>query len=69
MKKEENATARVAELEEALENVKSILNIIGCRASVCADECECGPDTTSFRTIADEAAKAAERCKSAVRKG
>ena len=32
-KEEENAMERVAELEEALENVKSILNRIGCRAA------------------------------------
>lgn len=66
-KEEENAMSRIAELEKALENVKSILYRIGCRAAVCADECECGPDATSFRIIAEEAAKAAERCKNAVR--
>lgn len=69
MKEEENTMSRNAELEAALKNVKSILNRISCRAEVCADECECGPDATSFRIIADEAAKAAERCKNAVRKG
>lgn len=69
MKEEENAMARIAELEAALENVKSILNIIGCRAGVCADECEYGPDATSFRIIAEEAAKAARRCENALRKG
>lgn len=67
MKEEENAMARIAELRAALENVESILNRIGMRAVVCADECECGPDATSFRIIAEEAAKAAERCKNAVR--
>lgn len=69
MKEEENATARVAELEEALENVKSILYRIGCRAAVCADECECGPDATSFRIIVQDSEEAVRICKNAVRKG
>lgn len=67
MKEEENAMARIAELKEALENVRSILNRIRCQAVICADECECGPDATSFRIIAEEAAKAARICKNAVR--
>lgn len=67
MKEEENATARVAELEEALKNVESILNIIGCLAAACADECECGPDATSFRLIVHDAEDAARICKNAVR--
>lgn len=67
MKEEENAMARIAELKEALENVRSILYRIGCRAAVCADECECGPDATSFRLIEEDAAKAWEICKNAVR--
>lgn len=51
MKEEESTMERVAELEAALKNVKSILYRIGCRAAVCADECECGPDAISFRLI------------------
>lgn len=38
MKEEENAMARIAELKEALENVRSILNRIRCQAVICADE-------------------------------
>ena len=55
MKEEENAMARIAELKEALENVRSILNRIRCQAVICADECECGPDATSFRLIKNDA--------------
>ena len=66
-KEEENAMERVAELEAALENVKSILYRIGCRAAVCTDECECGPDAISFRLTEEDAAKAWEICEKAVR--
>lgn len=67
MKEEENAMARIAELKEALENVRSILNRIRCQAVICADECECGPDVTNFWLIQEDAVKAVEICKNAVR--
>lgn len=67
MKEEENAMTQIAELEKALENVKSILNRIGCRAAVRAHECECGPDAISFRSILQDSEDAARICKSAVR--
>lgn len=67
MKEEENATARVAELEEALKNVESILNRIGCRAMFRAARCEFGPDVTNFWLIQEDAVKAVEICKNAVR--
>lgn len=67
MKEEENAMARIAELKEALENVRSILNRIRCQAVICADECECGPDATSFRLIKNDAEEAVRICKNAVK--
>lgn len=67
MKEEESTMERVAELEEALKNVKSILNIIGVRAILRKFECECGPDATSFRLIVQDAEDAVRICKSAVR--
>lgn len=69
MKEEENAMARIAELKEALENVRSILNRIRCQAVICADECECGLDAFNFRLIQEDAVKALEICEKAVRKG
>ncbi len=54
MKEEENAMARIAELEAALENVESILNRIGCRAMFRAARCEFGPDVTNFRLIEED---------------
>lgn len=67
MKEEESTMSRNAELEEALENVKSILNRIGVRAVIRSFECEYESDATSFRIIAEDAAKAAGICKNAVR--
>jgi len=67
MKKEENETARIAELEAALENVKSILNRIGVRAILRKFECECESDATNFWLIQEDAVKAVEICKNAVR--
>lgn len=47
--------ARVAELEAERDRLREALNLIGTKADFCADECEYGPDATSFRLIADDA--------------
>lgn len=68
MKKEENTMARIAELEETLRCVLiwvELIRIIQAKAR--ADKC--GPNAISFRLIQNDAAKAAEICKKAVRKG
>lgn len=47
--------ARIAELEAECDRLRDALNLIGTKADFCADECEYGPDATSFRLIADDA--------------
>ena len=39
-------------------SAEDALNLIGTKADFCADECEYGPDATSFRLIADDAKRA-----------
>lgn len=53
--------ARIAELEAENERLRKELNLIGTKADFCADECEYGPDATSFRSIADDANRALKR--------
>ena len=50
--------ARIAELEVERDRLRDALNLIGTKADFCADECEYGPDATSFRLIADDAKRA-----------
>jgi hypothetical protein len=50
--------ARIAELEAERDRLRDALNLIGTKADFCADECEYGPDATSFRLIADDAKRA-----------
>lgn len=52
---------RIAELEAENERLRKELNLIGTKADFCADECEYGPDATSFRSIADDANRALKR--------
>lgn len=52
--------ARIAELEAERDRFRKALNLIGTKADFCADECEYGPDATSFRSIADDAKRALE---------
>jgi hypothetical protein len=54
----EAQAARIAELEAENERLRKELNLIGTKADFCADECEYGPDATSFRLIADDAKRA-----------
>nr|DAS72991.1 MAG TPA: restriction alleviation protein [Caudoviricetes sp.] len=53
-------TARIEELEAERDRLREALNLIGTKADFCADECEYGPDATSFRSIADDAKRALE---------
>lgn len=53
-------TARIEELEAERDRFREALNLIGTKADFCADECEYGPDATSFRSIADDAKRALE---------
>lgn len=46
------------ELEAECDRLRDALNLIGTKADFCADECEYGPDATSFRLIADDAKRA-----------
>ncbi len=46
------------ELEAERDRLRDALNLIGTKADFCADECEYGPDATSFRLIADDAKRA-----------
>lgn len=48
------------ELEAERDRLREALNLIGTKADFCADECEYGPDATSFRSIADDAKRALE---------
>lgn len=57
----ETQAARIAELEAENERLRKELNLIGTKADFCADECEYGPDATSFRSIADDANRALKR--------
>lgn len=57
----EAQAARIAELEAENERLRKELNLIGTKADFCADECEYGPDATSFRSIADDANRALKR--------
>ena len=50
--------ARIAELEAERDRLRDALYLIGTKADFCADECEYGPDATSFRLIADDAKRA-----------
>lgn len=50
--------AQIAELEAERDRLREALNLIGTKADFCADECEYGPDATSFRLIADDAKRA-----------
>lgn len=50
--------ARIEELEAERDRMRDALNLIGTKADFCADECEYGPDATSFRLIADDAKRA-----------
>lgn len=49
---------RIAKLEAERDRLRDALNLIGTKADFCADECEYGPDATSFRLIADDAKRA-----------
>ena len=55
---EDARAARIAELEAERDRLREALNLIGTKADFCADECEYGPDATSFRLIADDAKRA-----------
>lgn len=57
----ETQAVRIAELEAENERLRKELNLIGTKADFCADECEYGPDATSFRSIADDANRALKR--------
>ena len=50
-----DSNERVKELEAERDRLRDALNLIGTKADFCADECEYGPDATSFRLIADDA--------------
>lgn len=56
-----DSNERVKELEAENERLRKELNLIGTKADFCADECEYGPDATSFRSIADDANRALKR--------
>ena len=45
-------------LKAECSRLREALNLIGTKADFCADECEYGPDATSFRLIADDAKRA-----------
>lgn len=55
---EEALQKRITELEAERDRLREALNLIGTKADFCADECEYGPDATSFRLIADDAKRA-----------
>lgn len=52
--------ASAPELKAECDRLQKALNLIGTKADFCADECEYGPDATSFRSIADDAKRALE---------
>lgn len=57
-KYQQGAIRRCEELEAERDRLREALNLIGTKADFCADECEYGPDATSFRLIADDAKRA-----------
>lgn len=50
--------ASAPELEAECVRLRKALNLIGTKAEFCSNECEYGPDATSFRSIADDAKRA-----------
>lgn len=57
-KYQQDAVRWCEELEAERDRLREALNLIGTKADFCADECEYGPDATSFRLIADDAKRA-----------